>query len=299
MSFSVISGTLASAVAASGTLAVSFPTGKDEGDFFLAHGHKLVIGQDVYNFPEDFSLALAATGVTVTNQTATTWAQGSAFRLQLEEQGERQYRGSNGQLLASTVKGSVVLINLGAPDTIDPDGIAASQNRTGAGALLVNGALSSGGVATLDRARNVVIDSGGADTAVITVTGTDIYGEVLVENITLNGATAVSGLKAFKTITALASDGTVTNGFFAGPGDVLGLPVFLPTLAYVLQELADGAVATAGTVVAGVLTANGSTATTGDVRGTYDPNSAANGEIVFQLVVFLPDPATTGIAQYS
>ena len=296
MSFSVVSGTLSAAVAASsGTFVVSYPAGKDEGAFYKAFTHKLTIGQNgVYLYPRDFDITLGTADITITNKTTGIWPAGVSFRLQLEEQGERQYRGTNGQLVASTVKGSLVLVNLGAPDTIDADGIAASQNRTGAGALLVNGALATDGVATLDVPRNVVVDSGGADTAVITVTGTDVYGKSLSEAITLNGATAVAGKKAFKTITAISADGTVTNGFFAGPGDVLGLPVFLPALGFIVNELEDGGIATAGTTVAGVTTAGGSTTTTGDIRGTYDPNSAADGAKVFQLVLFLPDPSSTG-----
>lgn len=300
MSFSVISGILASAVADTGTFAVSYPSGKDEGDFFRAHGHKLTIEQnDAYSFPGDFDITLGTSTITVTNRSGTTWAQGAAFRLQVEEQGDRQYRSDSipGAMVASAVKGSVILVNLGAPDAIVTNGVALSQNRTGAGALLVNGGLATGGVATLDRPRNVIVDSGGADTAVITVTGTDVYGKVMSEAITMNGTTAVAGLKAFKTITALASDATVTNGLFIGTGDVLGLPVFLPETAFVLKELEDGVAATAGTLVAGILTANGSTTTTGDIRGTYDPNSAADANKVFQLVLFVPDAGFVGIAQ--
>ena len=49
-----------------------------------------------------------------------------------------------------------------------------------------------------------------------------------------------------------------------------------------------GAAPTAGTIVAGVTTAGGSTATTGDVRGTYDPNAACDGSKVFELILALP-----------
>ena len=39
------------------------------------------------------------------------------------------------------------------------------------------------------------------------------------------------------------------------------------------------------------------TATTGDVRGTYDPNAACDGDKVFQLLVTLPNPGYKGIPQ--
>ena len=71
----------------------------------------------------------------------------------------------------------------------------------------------------------------------------------------------------------------------------------LPGTGYVIRELLNGAPATAGTVVAAVDTA--ATATTGDVRGTYDPNAAADGDRVFQLFAFLPDPSDRGEAQFA
>ena len=60
-------------------------------------------------------------------------------------------------------------------------------------------------MATLDVPRNIVVDSGGVDTAVLTFTGTDEYGNTVVESITLNGTTAVAGKKAFKTVTGVSS----------------------------------------------------------------------------------------------
>jgi len=303
MSFSILTTVLASAVADAGTFTYSYPSGKDEGHFYQAMGHKLTVDGNKYSFPDDFDVTLGTSTVTITNKTGASWASGATVKCQLEEQGKRAYRDDTGNLLNNTTEAHTFLVNLGAPDTLDADGICESQNRTGAGVLLINGDLSDGdlstSVATLDVPRNVIADSGGADTAVITVTGTDAYGDVLVENITLNGLTAVAGKKAFKTITAVSSDATVTNGMFLGTGDVIGLPVFLPSAGHVLKEMEDGVAATAGTFVAGIRTAGGSTATTGDVRGTVDPNSACDGAKVFQLLVALPDPGYLGIAQYA
>jgi hypothetical protein len=78
---------------------------------------------------------------------------------------------------------------------------------------------------------------------------------------------------------------------------VLGLPVALPQKGLVVGEMEDGAAPTAGTLVAAVRST--ATATTGDVRGTYDPNSAANGSKVFSLVATLPDPSDKGVTQYA
>lgn len=41
------------------------------------------------------------------------------------------------------------------------------------------------------------------------------------------------------------------------------------------------------------------TSTTGDVRGTYDPETACDGDQSFALLVALPDPGDQGVAQYA
>jgi hypothetical protein len=51
-----------------------------------------------------------------------------------------------------------------------------------------------------------------------------------------------------------------------------------------------------GTFVAGVQTTP--TATTGDVRGTYDPSVACNGSLQFALLCALPDPTYRGVDNY-
>ncbi len=298
MSFSTITTTLGVAVADAGTFTVSYPSGKDAGAFYQAMGHKMTLdGQNTYNFPDDFDVTLGTANITITNKSGTTWAAESAVRLQLEEQGDRAYKdGRTGELLKSTVESNVFLVSLGAPDAASAAGVAASQTPAAAGNLTLTSS-----TVTLDVPRNIT-ETGVAATVAhtITVTGTDVYGDAVVETITgAVGATTVAGKKAFKTITNIAVSGGTTGAITVGWGDVLGLPVFLPSAGHILKEMADGVAATAGTVVAGIRTAGGSTATTGDVRGTYDPNSAANGAIVFQLVVSLPDPGFTGIAQYA
>ena len=306
MSNKLVSGVLAADVADSGTLAISYPAKAqpesgvtDEGDFFLTMGHKLVMSQATLSFPKDFDITLGTSSVTVTNKTGATWLAGSPFTLQLEEPGKQVYQdGVTGNKMARTYRADTFLINLGAPDALITNGVMAVQNRTNAGALVVNGTLAVGGAVTLDRPRNVIADSGGADTAVITVTGKDEYAVTMKENITLNGTTAVSGKKAFKTITALACDAAIANTAFIGTGDVLGLPVFLPDSGNVVKDLENGTAATAGTYVAGFRTTGGHTAIAADVRGTYDPNSACDGAKVFQLVLALPDGGDRGVPQF-
>lgn len=307
MSHKVIQGALASAVADAGTFDVAYPSrdlpevGKyNEGDFHLGVQHKLVMNGKELKFPENFGVTIDGTDITITNKTGATWPADSDWYLEMQRPGKAAYRdGVTGARINRVGRSDVFVINLGAPDAIDDNGIAEAQNLAAAGDLTLNGALVSDGVAVLDVPRNVIVDSGGADTAVLTVYGTDEYGVAMRESITLNGTTAVSGKKAFKTITRIAASAAISNGAFVGTGDVLGLPVFLPNVACVFREIADAAAATAGTLVAGDVAAGASTATTADVRGTYDPNSACNGEINFTLFAVLPDPGYLGKPQFN
>lgn len=304
MSGRTLTGVLASAVADAGTFAVSYPTLTDEGDFYGAFGHHIVVNGAKYEYPDDLDITLTTSTITVTNKSGATWPASATWFLNLNQYGKNgDFRFDDSPLFVKrTMKlgEGLYLINLGAPDTLDADGICESQNRTGAGALLIDGALSDGdlatSVATLDKPRNVIADSGGADTAVITVTGTDEYGNVMSEAITLNGTAAVAGKKAFKTITAVSASATVTNGMFLGTGDVLGLPIRLSKKGLVIKEIDEGVTATAGTFVDALRTGGGSTTTTADVRGTYDPNTACDGDKVFQVLVAIPD-LSIGIAQ--
>lgn len=441
MSHSVVQGRLASAVAAAATFTVSYPTGKDKGNFFLAMGHKLVMGQVPLFYPVDFDVTLntAASGITITNKTSATWPAETDWKLQLEELGERsqwsrpmqdpnmigqtvsgvqQNVNTRSSIIASTVDADLAVMSLGAPIALDADGVCAAQAIAGAANASINGALASGGAVTLDvpRALQMVSSGAGDNTQTVTVTGTDVYRYAMKETFSLNGTTAVTGKKAFKTITQVAVSAAMAGNLSVGTTDILGLPEFLPERGFLISELHNGmpaggagiyqvpffisqvdllapvpqelvspvagnivrAVAVCqltivtggniaikvggtdvtgltlvfaggatpgtvvsdtpttvgdsttavvvgsritvapdasfatsgavngfveiqgviGTLVAGIRTAGGSTATTGDVRGTYKPSIACDGTTVFQLICAIPD-RNLGIKQYA
>jgi hypothetical protein len=313
MSKRTVVGRLGSAVADAGTFTVSYPApiapalavgALDEGAFYLAMGHKLVMAQTILSYPDDFDITLGTSDITVTNKTGASWPANSDYVLELQEQGKAVYADvegtdSTGKRMNRMTRADSFLINLGAPDTSDDDAVVTATDIAAAGDYTLNGAAVSGGVATFDVPRNVIITSAADDSALtFTVTGKDEYGQTLKETITGANAGIAAGKKAFKQVSVVSVSGNA-GSVKVGFGDVLGLPVFLPSAGNILKELQDGAVATAGTVVAGIRTAGGSTATTGDVRGTYDPNAAADGARVFQLIVALPDPGYRGIDQYA
>lgn len=180
-----------------------------------------------------------------------------------------------------------VITNALAPD---PNGIAAAQAVAAAGNLTLDGAFATDGVATLDFARNVSLDSdnAGDTTQTATVTGTDIHGNAQVEDIALNGVTEVFGAKAFLTVTQIAIDAATAGNIIAGT------PVAADTefgLDAGLEALADVVNATTGAsplaLEGGVFTVQDATApataTTGDTKGTYNPSAAPDGAVDYIL----------------
>jgi hypothetical protein len=291
-----VSGILAAAVATAGTFTVGYPTGTTRGDFSTGVSHKLSALGAIFSAPEDMTLSFGASSVTVTYNGATTLPAGTPFTFQFDRLGASNpvYDAESGvALYTPCVLGN---LDLGSPGAPDADGYAASQSIAAAADADLNGALvvSDVGIADARTGRNVV---GAWTTAsVVTVTGTDMYGEEMVEACA--SGTTFTGKKAFKEITSISSSAAITAATF-GTGDVIGLPVYVPNASMILKESIDGAAATAGTIVAGLTLATKPTATNADVRGTYDPNSATDGSRAFGLMTALPDPTFLGATQYT
>ena len=297
-----VSVTLSASVGFGGSFTASYPTGRSAEDYLGGTDHQLhsQAYRSFYSNKGDFTVTFGASNITVAMTVGTSLASGTVMTVELDR-AERD--DLLGELLADDDTMTImtpVKIYLGAPIVADVDGVCTVELLGGAGAIPIDGARATDGVATLDVPRNITLTTATTDHSAltITVTGTDAYGNTVVEDIAGPNNTTVSGKKAFKTVTAVASDGAIaTNGISVGFGDVLGLPVFLADKADVFREIEDGAAATAGTVLAGVTTTP--TASTGDVRGTYDPNSAANGTKVFELIAMVRSTSYTGATQYS
>ena len=287
--------TLTSAVAQAGTFTLDYPANTTVDDYSVkSPNHVLSIGGKRYTSSDDFSIAFGASSATVTWKNANTIPAGQKARAQLDKVGG-DYQQDDPIVFPARVRPMhVVELHLGAPDTSSATYFRAAAAVGGAGALTL---LQT----TLDVPRNIIITNAGDDTGdTYVVLGADEYGVAVSETITGANAGVAAGVKAFKTITSITASGASAGNVSIGFGDVLGLPIWIPAsgAAYKLLELVDGAAATAGTIVAGLARATQSTATTADVRGTYDPNSACNGALVFDIVVAVEDPNYKGNAQY-
>ncbi len=324
----IIETTLASSLATAGTLALDYPDGMTEGDFALAAAHKIVALQYTWKAPNDFTITLGDSQFTITWKASATLPAGTKLTIQLEqpgrEVGRRRVNGSRAALAGTTAILTAMLINLGTPATLDADAFikaATSTELPNAETVTytpdTNGTSPTDGVGPvvtrngvdyweLDVPRNITAAATHGSSVVamtIVVTGLDVYENDVVESLSI-AATGTSqtaaGLKAFKWVRSIAitaAGNAEANTLNMGFGDVLGLPVFIPSAACILKELEDGAAASAGTGVAGSQSAP--TATTGDVRGTYDPNSACNGSKNFSLVVWLADDGYLGATPYA
>lgn len=165
------------------------------------------------------------------------------------------------------------------PATADVDGHIVSQSMTAAGTLTAfPGALAG----VNDVARCLVYDADGATTGTVTTVGKDQWGNPRTEAVTLNGTNAVQGKVAFKSLTSITWTATSGVNLTVGTNDVLGLD-YKMEVDTVFWELEDGVAATAGTVVVASAAANA------DPLGTYDPNSACNGALNFDIFYVVTD----------
>ena len=137
--------------------------------------------------------------------------------------------------------------------------------------------------ALVGRAVAVTAASGATYTTA-TISGYDIYGYPMVEQITLTAGSQVSGKKAFRYIKSVVlSGGTAdtTHAYSVDTTDIFGLPLLSDNYGDISVNYAAGSM----TAVTGITAATGylpsdrtvATATTGDVRGTFSAFTSSTG----------------------
>ena len=102
----------------------------------------------------------------------------------------------------------------------DADGIAQTQTPGAAGALTLNGAFVTSGVAALGTGRSqrrVLITAVGNDSGrTFTITGTDGYGRVVTETVTGPNATTASSVLNYQTVTSVTVDAATAGAITVG-----------------------------------------------------------------------------------
>jgi len=182
------------------------------------------------------------------------------------------------------------------PQAAVTNNLATSQTAAGAGSVTltagtsVKSVVTAGGttVLQLDVPRAIKVNCSTTARA-FTVSGYDYYGQSMSEVITVAVAgTAVTGLKAFYQVSGVTIAGSAT-AVVVGTADVFGCPVRFTDKSYVVRYGWNNATTddTSGTLtVADTATA---TTSTGDVRGTFAPSTAADG--IKRAVVTIALPA--------
>ena len=155
---------------------------------------------------------------------------------------------------------------LGPLTPLTTNGIATAQAPTNAGALvLTGGSLVSGGVATLDHARRVLITTTSNETArTFTIYGNNRNGNAIIEAVKGTNGSSVYTSNDFLTVTEITVDAATSGNVVAGTNGVGSSPWLLTTWHTTPLNLG------VSVVVSGTITYN--------VEYTYeDPNNPANG----------------------
>ena len=130
-----------------------------------------------------------------------------------------------------------------APDAPSADGILSST-------LLLSAAQTvTAGITNPDFPRLLSIDSDGAASGDVVITGTNIRGEVVTDTIALNTTNEVAGVVAFATVTSILLPAkSASESVFVGWLDQLGLQS-IPWSTEVISEDSNNATDTGGTVL--------------------------------------------------
>jgi hypothetical protein len=144
----------------------------------------------------------------------------------------------------------------------------------------------------ISRAVNVT-GSASSTGGNILISGYDVYGVPMSEVIAAPaGATTVNGKKAFKYIASVVPQFTDAHNYSVGTTDIYGFPLRADFFSDVAINYAN-AVLTANTGFVAAVTTSPATTSTGDVRGTYALQSAANGSNRLSVRQFIL-PANAG-----
>jgi hypothetical protein len=117
-----------------------------------------------------------------------------------------------------------IIVSVGPLASASANNIALSQTVSGAGSVVLNGALVTGGVAVLDKPRHVLITNVGNDSGItFTVNGTGFTGNSISETVTGTSGSTVATTLDFATVTSITTSGsTSASGITVGTNGVAG-----------------------------------------------------------------------------
>lgn len=118
-----------------------------------------------------------------------------------------------------------VILTVGPLAAAAANNIALTQTPLAAGALTINGAAATGGVATLDVPRRVIVTSAGNDSnKTFRITGTNADGNPIRETVTGGNIAAVQTVQDFKTVTEVYASAATAAAVTVGTNGVASSP---------------------------------------------------------------------------
>ena len=115
-----------------------------------------------------------------------------------------------------------IQVTAGSLAAADDNGIHLTSTPT-AGAVSLDGALVTGGVAYLGSPRRVLVTTAGADAGkTMTITGTDANGNIQVDTVTLPSASTVYTSLDFLTVTGITISATAAGAIIVGTNGIGG-----------------------------------------------------------------------------
>lgn len=115
-----------------------------------------------------------------------------------------------------------IQVTAGSLAAADDNGIHLTSTPT-AGAVSLDGALVTGGVAYLGDPRRVLVTTAGADAGkTMTITGTDANGNIQTDTVTLPSASTVYTSLDFLTVTGITISATAAGAIIVGTNGIGG-----------------------------------------------------------------------------
>lgn len=119
-----------------------------------------------------------------------------------------------------------ISVTLGSLAAASANNIALSQTLAAAGPATLNGSTVTGGVATLDQTRQVLVTSAGDDHLItFTVRGLNRWNQIISETITGGNGAAVATTNPFATVISVVSSGATAAAITVGTNGVTSIMI--------------------------------------------------------------------------
>ena len=198
---------------------------------------------------------------------------------------------------AQIQQGGHTYVEFGAPAAAATNNIVVLQDMTTAGTLTTFAAayLPTNEAMMSRYGRRLQVVASGVSTGTVNIRGRDYLGQVMLETFTLNGTTAVNGVKGFRYLDSISWTATAAVNLTVGTTASLCVP-YRAVSTTITNELLNGTTTAAGALSVGSTAVQ--TATTTGPHGLYTPSVAPNGTNTYTLMYMTDQTNLHGNAHF-